>query len=183
MDGTPFRQYGVTLIEMLLAIGILAILAGTAAPALGGLIARNAATVGDNAVVAALQHARERAVRSGAHVIVCPSRDGKACATDPHWEHGWLLAWDRDRDGTPDPGAVPIAVGQALPRGTVVLGSAGRTRLVFRGDGSAAGSNVSLTVCHRGAPAESARSVVMANSGRIRQGRPTPDRLRACMQG
>ncbi|MCE5233118.1 MAG: GspH/FimT family pseudopilin [Mizugakiibacter sp.] len=183
MDGTPLRQYGVTLIEMLLAVGTLAILAGAAAPALGGLIARNAAAVGDNAVVAALQHARERAVRGGAHVIVCPSRDGNACVEDTHWEHGWMLAWDRDRDGEPDAGTAPIAVGQALPRGTVVLGSIGRSRLVFRGDGSAAGSNVSLTVCHRGAPAGSARSVVMANSGRIRQGRPTPDRLRACMQG
>ncbi|GAP66316.1 prepilin-type N-terminal cleavage/methylation domain-containing protein [Mizugakiibacter sediminis] len=183
MDGTPRRQRGVTLIEQLLAVGILAILVVTATPALGGLLARNAATAADNAVVAALQHARERAVRSGAHVVLCPSRDGAACVADVHWEHGWLLAWDRDRDGEPDAGVEPIAVGDALPPGTVVLGSAGRTRLVFRGDGSAAGSNVSLTICHRGAPAASALGVVMANSGRIRQGRPSVQRARECVRG
>lgn len=182
MDGTLRRPRGVTLIELLLALGIFAILVVAATPALGGLMARNAAVAGDNAMVAVLQHARERAVRSGAHVVLCPSRDGAACLADTHWEHGWLLAWDRDRDGAPDAGVTPIAIGGALPSGTVVLGSAGRTRLVFRGDGSTAGSNVSLTICHRGAAPDSALGVVMANSGRIRQARPSAQHARECVR-
>ncbi|HET9835963.1 MAG TPA: GspH/FimT family pseudopilin [Rhodanobacteraceae bacterium] len=173
------RQQGLTLIELLIVLSIAAILAMIGMPALGSMLARSHRQSVEGALQASLMHAREAAITRHMPVIVCPSPDHHTCASWDDWQDGWLIAADADRDREPDAGA-PLAVFDAMPAQMRVLSSSGRPRIVFHPDGSAAGTNAQLTVCHLGDAGEGL-AVVVANSGRVRTADAQPDRLRDCL--
>ena len=56
--------------------------------------------------------------------------------------------------------------------------TAGRTRIVFQGNGGNGGSNVSFTLCDGRGP-ERARSLILANFGRLREDAPSPQNAAA----
>ncbi|MEO6967319.1 MAG: GspH/FimT family pseudopilin [Rhodanobacteraceae bacterium] len=176
------RQLGFTLMELLTTLCIAGVLAVIGMPALGSMLARSHTQSAENALQASLMHARETAVTRGVQVIVCPSTDARHCDAGDDWQHGWLVAADTDHDRRPDNGASPLAVFDALPSGMRVIASRGRPLIVFRPDGSAAGSNAELTLCHRG-DQRGGQAVVIANSGRVRIAAALPDRLRQCLTG
>lgn len=170
------RAAGWSLIETLIAIAIVGVLAALAAPALGHALARQQALAAGNDFLGALHHARSAAIGSGARAILCPSADGLRCMPGTRWDGGWLLALDRDHDDQPD--AAPLLRAAAAPQLRIVS-SRGRRVLRFRADGSAAGSNATITVCHRGR-AETTRLLVMSNSGRVRAARADAANAAAC---
>lgn len=172
----PRPHDGFTLIELLMTLAIAAILMAAAAPSFRGVAARSRIVTTGNTLVGTLNLARQHAVMSGGKVMLCPSRDGHACDASAHWEQGWLVATDRDGHGTP--GTV-LRVQDALPAGTVVISSIGRTRVRYRIDGSSPGTNLSLIVCQQGR-LQDARAVVVSNSGRPRQARATPAQAAQC---
>ncbi|HXS74103.1 MAG TPA: GspH/FimT family pseudopilin [Rhodanobacteraceae bacterium] len=172
---------GFTLIELLMVLSIAGILAVIGMPALGSMLARAHQQSAEGALEASLMHARESAIMRDTHVIVCPSSNGKDCSAGVDWQHGWLIATDVDHDDQPDKGAGPLAVFNAMPSGMRIVASRGRPRVVFRPDGSAGGSNAQLTICHIG-DTHAGRSVVIANSGRVRVSDAQPDHLRTCLQ-
>lgn len=182
MTCTPPRsnQRGFTLIELLIALTIVVILAAIGMPALGSMLARSHRQSAEGALEASLMHAREMAIMRNTHMIVCPSSGGTACSGGADWQYGWLVAADADHDNQPDHGSF-MAVFNAMPSGMHILASRGRPRIVFRPDGSAAGTNAQLTVCHTGDP-HAGVAVVVSNSGRVRVGDAEPDRLQACLQ-
>jgi type IV fimbrial biogenesis protein FimT len=175
------NQRGFTLIELMIVLSIAAILAAIGMPALGSMLARSHRRSAEGALQASLMHAREMAIMRNTHVIVCPSSDGAACSGGADWQSGWLIAADADRDDQPDHGS-SVAVFSAMPSGMRILASRGRPRIVFRPDGSAAGTNAQLTVCHTGDP-HAGVAVVVSNSGRVRVADAQPDRLQACLGG
>ncbi len=158
------RTTGWTLIETVIACALLALLAALAAPALGRVLARQRVLGAGNEFVGVLHHARTLAIGSGARVLLCPSREGRLCADDTRWDRGWLLALDRDHDDVPD--AAPLLRGGS-DAALRIVSTRGRIRLRFRPDGSAAGSNVTFALCQAGR-ADTARLLVLSNSGRVR---------------
>lgn len=172
---------GFTLIELMMALAVAAILAMVGAPALGGLLARTRISSAGATIAGALRHARAAAVMHNARVLVCPSDDGRHCRQGYEWQHGWIVAPDADGDRKADAGRPPFAVFAAMPPGARVITSAGRTHITFHPDGDAAGSNARFTVCHAGQ--KEGRSVVVSNSGRVRSAKPDPERLQACLAG
>lgn len=171
---------GFTLTELLIVLAVAALLAMAGAPALGGLVARSHEASAEAAITGSLRHARNAAVMHNVRVLVCPSGDGRHCNKGDDWQHGWLVADDGDHDGQPDAGA-HLTVAGAMPAGTRIVTSSGRGALSFQPNGSAAGSNVRFTICH--AHRHDGKSVVVANSGRVRTDEPDPDRLRECLAG
>lgn len=174
-------QHGFTLTELLIALAIAGILATIGAPAMGSLLARTQEATIEASVAGSLRHARTAAVMRNARVLVCPSNDGARCHAGSDWQHGWIVAQDADHDGQPDTGKVIIARQASLPRGTRVITSAGRVRIVFHPNGSAAGSNARFTICH--ARERDGKSVVISNSGRVRLEDADPEHLQACLAG
>lgn len=170
-------QHGFTLIEQLLTLAVMAILAGLAVPAMGNLLQSSSVAASSNTLVAALRKARQSAVYGNANSLLCPSVDGRHCSAEPDWQRGWLIGRDRDHDGQPD--AAPSVVGHAVPSTVTVIGSRARVHIRFRGDGSSAGSNMTLLVCRRG-KTRGARRVVLANSGRVRSAKATAKQAAAC---
>lgn len=170
------RQNGWTLVEMVMAMALVAVLAALAVPALGHALARHRVLDADNAFTGALHYARTAAVRNGARVLVCPSQDGRTCLADTRWDRGWLVALDRDHDNQPD--ASPLLRGKGDPALRIVS-THGRTRLVFRASGGAPGGNVTFTLCQQ-RQMDSVRQLVMSNSGRLRPQRPSAADAAAC---
>lgn len=178
--GVHFNMYGFTLIEAVIVLGVVGILLAISVPAVTDAVAStHAASVRTTlyeSVVAAGNHATVTATE----VVLCASADGRLCSGSQDWARGWIAF--SDRDGDREHGSMEILVRrqEALRHGTRLYTTSGRTRLVFQSLGGAAGSNATFTLCDKRGPAK-ATAVVLANSGRIRTGKPTPAAANACV--
>lgn len=175
------RSIGFTLVEMMMTLAIVAVLGAIALPGFGNLLGglRQRSAVDD--LQTALNQARIAAVSRGRHVVVCPTLDGVDCAHTTEWHHGWLLFADLDHDRLRSDGEPVIVSGQARPAGIGIVASAGRFRVDYQPDGSASGTNLTLTVCSRTLGAKGARTLVVNQVGRIRHGTATPAAASTCL--
>ena len=173
------RQAGMTLIEQIMVLAIVAVLASMAVPPLHRLLGRNQLQVAQMDFIAALQHARGTAIMTGRHTVFCPTRDGNSCSDEMRWDSGWLLGHDSDGDHQPDHG--PLYAGRGYAGRLTIRSSISRHYVRFRPDGSASGSNITLLLCQAGS-AEHALSVVVSNAGRIRGGAASTSQATACAQ-
>lgn len=91
------RPRGFTLIELMMTIGVLAILMAVAGPSFVEIIRNNRVATQTNDVVGALSLARNEAAKRGLPVTVCAATaDQSACAGDAteDWANGWLTFVD-----------------------------------------------------------------------------------------
>ncbi len=81
-------QTGMTLIELLVTVAIVAILATVAAPSVREMIENNRLTALNNQLVSTLNYVRAEAVKRAYHVTMCVrNTDGSALQ---HHRWGWL---------------------------------------------------------------------------------------------
>lgn len=85
---------GVTLIELMFAITILAILIGLGGPSFANLVRDNRVTGLTNDFVGSVALARSEAMKRGLPVSLCPTADGVQCAGNTNWATGWLMFTD-----------------------------------------------------------------------------------------
>jgi type IV fimbrial biogenesis protein FimT len=88
-------ENGFTLIELMIALTILAILVGMAAPSFRELSRNNRVVAAQNDLVTAFNLARSEALKRGAPVTVCASVNGTACGAAADWASGWIVFDDR----------------------------------------------------------------------------------------
>ncbi len=172
-------QRGISLVEQIMVVSVIAILAGVALPPLHHLLSRNRLQVAQSDFMTALQHARSTAAITGKRTLFCPSPDGHQCSDDIRWERGWLLGEDADGDHQPDGG--PSYTRGAYATGLRIASNNGRHFVRFQPDGSAGGSNLTLLFCEPGGD-NPALSVVVSNSGRIRGAPATAAQAASCAQ-
>jgi type IV fimbrial biogenesis protein FimT len=172
---------GFTLIELMISLLLVAILAMLALPAFGKLIGRTQGQAARSELEFSLNQARMTAVSRNGHIVACPSLDLRSCLHTTQWHNGWLLFADLDHDGQHSADEPVIAENQAQPEGVGILGTAGRPRIDYQPDGSASGTNITLTVCDRHAGPGDAATLVINQSGRVRHGAATPAAASACI--
>jgi type IV fimbrial biogenesis protein FimT len=159
---------GFTLTELMVVIGVLAILLAIAAPSFTGVINSNRLATQANEVVASLQLARSEAIRRNARVIVCRSIDGTACVT-ASGQGEWITFIDADGSGTAQAAEI-LRVSSISPP---VLVSNLVDRITFRPNGvatDAAGALLAttITVClPTTQPADNQRAVNLASGSRV----------------
>lgn len=170
------RHAGITLIEQILVIAIVAVLAAIAMPALGTLLRRNQVQTAQWDFIAALQHARGMAVTTGRTTHFCPSSDGQQCAGAPRWESGWLIGHAARSRGEQDPAPTLVRTGYT---GITILGDTGRKLTRFHPDGMAIGSTNTWRFCPVGHP-DGALVVVVSNTGRVRGAPATAEQAARC---
>ena len=95
---------GWTLIELTVAVAIVAATLLLAGPAYERFLAHYRLRSHAHALANALNIARSEAVKRGLRVNVCQSADLATCNHGGGFESGWLLHVDADNQGQPDPG-------------------------------------------------------------------------------
>ena len=88
------RAGGFTLIEMMTAILILAILVGLAVPSFNNASLSGKLTGFANDLLASSQLARSEAIKRNVAVTMCASSDGSTCDDPEGWETGWIVVAD-----------------------------------------------------------------------------------------
>ena len=138
------RQLGVTLLELLVAIAVAAILIGIAVPALTLFVQNSRENTEADSLITSLEYARSEAVKRDADVTVCASADGSTCSQSSNWATGWVV---ETATSTP----TVLQVMPQLTEGNTLTASFngdGVGNVTFQPDGfvqAAAGSGVYLT--------------------------------------
>ena len=105
------RERGLTLIELVVTILVLAVLLTLSAPSLTIFIRQNRLSGAANELLSELQLARSEANQRGQRVVLCPSASGSAC--DGAWGNATRLVFvDANRNGTPDTGEAVLKRGE-----------------------------------------------------------------------
>lgn len=165
------RTNGFSLVEVVLATAILAVLAAVSVPAFGALLERQRASAAMAALSTQMQLARMAAITYRRPTVLCPSTDGMACDGGPEWSGGWMLFLDRDGNRRPDASDEILRVESAPSTATLrLVATSGRPLVRYQPDGRSAGSNITISVCNT--RHELVGAVVLNNMGRPRSFRP-----------
>lgn len=108
----PCRVPGFTLLELLVVVGLVAVLASLAVPSFGALLQDRQTQMAAEALVADLRLARSEAIRRARVVAVCSSSDAQSCSGTAAWREGWLVFVDGDLNQRRDSGEELIRVQQ-----------------------------------------------------------------------
>jgi type IV fimbrial biogenesis protein FimT len=162
---------GFTLIEIMIALIIFAVLLSAALPAYRDWIAAQQLANYAHFIADTLDLARSEAIKHGYRVNLCKTRDGLQCADDGGWEQGWLLFVDENHSGQVDDDEAVLHREGPARDGITMQGnrpvedyvsytSLGHARLL-----SGALQMGTFVLCK---PGQNALKVVLANSGRAR---------------
>jgi len=160
-------QTGFTVLELMITISIAGILLVTAAPSFQSFSQRQHMKAAVTSLQNDLMMARSEAVRLNIRVVTCPGDPAQGCTGSNEWHTGWIVFVDDNADRQRQPGERIVRRGQELEN-LWVRSSTSRTDVRFSPDGSAPGSNGSISFCGPGGPGQ-ARKLVISNLGRIRR--------------
>jgi len=158
----PSRWRGLSLVEMLVAMGIAAVLLTLGVPSLSGLRADWAVRGATAQVLAGLQLARRTALTTGQSVTLCPTTDGRRCGFP---SRRWMLFANAEggSDARRDAGE-PVLRQWQLDAAVRVSGTRGYA--AFQPQTSAA-ATLTFVFCHDARP-QAGRSLVVSQTGRPR---------------
>jgi type IV fimbrial biogenesis protein FimT len=114
-----YASRGVTLVEILVVMGIVAMLMAIGIPSYKYVTNANRISAEINGLLGDLQFARSEAIKEGRSVTVCVSSDQATClgATTTTWQSGWIVFSDLNGNGTVDAGDLLLRA-QATFKGT-----------------------------------------------------------------
>jgi type IV fimbrial biogenesis protein FimT len=93
-------QQGLTLIELVVALAVAALVTALALPAFDALLTRTQRSALIAELGGSFMYARSEAVKRALPVSLCPSTDSAAClgGPEPDWNRGWIVFQDGDGD-------------------------------------------------------------------------------------
>lgn len=139
------RQSGFTLIELMVALGIAAVLLSIAVPSFQSTINSNRLTSAAGDFVASLQSARVDAIRYNRRTVICLSTNANTsaptCAADAATNAtGWIVFNDVNTNGAYNTGTDRLLRVVTTHAAVQIRGSSnvqGNVRVIFRSDGLA----------------------------------------------
>lgn len=119
------RISGFTLLELMVAISVAAILLTIGIPSFTSSIRRNQSVSDANALLGLLTLARSEAVKTDRIVTLCTSTDGKTCDSSAAWSQGYVILSGSEIVK----GAAPFSTGSSITASSNVVS--------FNGSGNA----------------------------------------------
>jgi type IV fimbrial biogenesis protein FimT len=161
------RNRGFTLIELMVTLGVSALLLSVGIPEFQGLIRDNRLVTQYNQFVSGLNNTRSEAIKRGLDVTICKRNTaGSACNNAGNWEDGWIIFADLDDDGAVDGNETVLKVHEALDGSNTLR--TGQNRITYDGQGFAVGFADTFRLCDsRGS--SNAKGLVISNNGRTRR--------------
>lgn len=172
---------GFTLMELLIAMAITAILLAIAVPAWSNATSAAHNGTARSELATSLLDAVRYSALAGREVVVCPADSDSQCSGNVDWSSGWIVFADLNGNRSREPTERLLRQSAALTGGVHLISTVGRTRLVFQPNGGNAGSNATFTLCDRRGISK-ATTLVLANDGRFRQAVPTAEAAAACLE-
>lgn len=166
------KQSGATLLELMVALVVSAILLTVGIPGFVALIRTSNLTSATNLLVSSLHLTRSEAIKRNARAVMCASATGTSC-TDGGWHQGWLVFHDANNNAALDAGESVILQQQAMPEGFRLTGNTPVARYIsYSSTGAAklvsgAFQAGTLTVCNASDPS-GARRIIVSSTGRPR---------------
>lgn len=162
---------GLTLLELLIALAVTALLTGIALPSFDSLMTRTRMAAAHNAFVSSIYLLRSEAVKRNRVVKMCRSVGSLArCDTSDAggWHTGWAIWVDEDDSGQIDGSEAVISVHGPLGGSVRLTGNTNvADRLAFQATGATSGvGNGTFTICSPGHARK--RQVIISRQGRIR---------------
>jgi len=124
------RSSGFTLLEALVAMALVAVLAGIAAPAMGRLRQQHRLQAQAEDLFSSLMLARSEALRQQQRVTVCARTANDRCALAGPWTQGWLVFVDANENAQRESQEPLLQKHEALPAGFALEGNKWVSRYV-----------------------------------------------------
>lgn len=174
-------QAGVTLVELLTVIVIVAILMSIGVPSYRYVTTANRLATESDALLGDLQYARSEAIREGQQVTVCVSSDRANCDTvgnPPTWQEGWIVFSNPNSKTGVDANDPLLRVNKGFSANGDTFNSSNTTSTInFSGEGFANLGAASMAIKLHDSTANSAytRCVVITQAGMTSVQTPTSD--------
>ncbi len=161
---------GMTLIEVLVTVSVLAILLAVGVPAFNQFVVSNRLSAYSSDMLSTLTLARSEAIKRNSRVVLCKSADGESCAGAGSWNQGWIVFADPNNNANRDAGEPTVYKVAALQSGYAFDGVNGFVSSVSYDAQGGATQAGTVTLCPP-APAASGqgREIVVSASGRPRE--------------
>jgi type IV fimbrial biogenesis protein FimT len=183
MSAAPFRTarlarraHGLTLLELLIGVSMLAILLALAAPDFGGWIRAYRLTLQTSDFSASLAYARSEALKRGTRVGMCksaaPTAAVPACSTSGNWAAGWLVYVDHvhlagNTAGVIDGPDTVLRIGEPLQGASVAADNNLANWLAYTPDGLAVAGGGSAAGTFRLCQGTKGQALVLNIVGRV----------------
>lgn len=164
------QERGFTLIELMVGIGLTAMLLSMAVPALNVFVSNARQTGAINDFVSTLHIARSAAITTNSRVTVCASSNGSSCQAVA-WDQGWIVFSDLDSDQVLDANETVISQSEGA-EGLSIESTEFAQFVMYRPNGrvmnaSITGNSGQFAVCDSRGP-DRAKVVIVDLSGRPR---------------
>ncbi|MCH9697182.1 MAG: GspH/FimT family protein [Gammaproteobacteria bacterium] len=159
---------GFSLIELIAALAIAAILLTIGVPGFQSIVQNNKLATTINHLVSDLHLARMAAIKRNDSVTICKRKIADTdCSRESNWGNGWIVFQDSNRNGSVDAGEDVIRIKSEIDSELTIHFP--RRRITYTSQGFAYGFTGTFVISDsRGA--SYAKKRVLSNTGRIRIG-------------
>jgi len=160
------KQSGFTIIELMTAVALLAVMVVIGVPSFNSIINTNEAAANSNALLTALKVARSESTKRRQDIIVCASSNQTDCTNTNGWSDGWIVFEDADSDAVYDAGEEVIDTYNLSANFSITRASSGADQIQFRSTGISDSTVAqAFTVCKTGTA--SGRTLTVERSGLV----------------
>ena len=158
---------GLTLLELLTSIFIIALVTAIGVPSVQSILNYNRVAVSINSLSRSIAFGRSQAVNNNRHLVMCKSIDQQNCTKKGSWQQGWIVYEDDDFSREREKEEKIIHTQSMLSENLYIKYAGFRSSnfITFRPSGVTL-MNGTFTFCIFGQP-ETQKAVILSKTGRI----------------